>query len=353
MWVFRLLFKNTSRIVNQAPRLGTSRWLSSLLQQYQHSRILLGSISRPPIPLWSSSSVKVFSSDTANGLLQWQDVPKFEVEKSSQDKKKSRNAPRAKLLIRKINKSKKKKKIKFPNAEARIKFKIEKAKKKEALLIEAIKRYEIPKAPGPEPERLTASERFYLKRMGQKHKNYVPVGRRGVFGGVILNMHLHWKKHETVKVICKHCKPGQIHEYAEEIARLSGGIAIHIQHDTILFYRGKNYTQPKVMKPKDTLSKRKALVKSKFLQSLDSVRRFIAISEKELEIYYRHIALYGKSSKEQGVETLSNDQEVVNSGHLLENENSTEQCSSCSAVPLSDSSGESEDFVQSSDRSSE
>jgi RNA-binding protein YhbY len=124
-------------------------------------------------------------------------------------------------------------------------------------LIEAIKRYEIPKAPGPEPERLTASERFYLKRMGQKHKNYVPVGRRGIFGGVILNMHLHWKKHETVQVICKHCKPGQIHEYAEEIARLSGGIAIHIQHDTILFYRGKNYTQPKVMKPKDTLSKRK------------------------------------------------------------------------------------------------
>lgn len=351
MWVFSFLLKSTSIVLNQAPRLGTVRWVSSLQQQYQYHRFLLASTSRPQLPLWSSSSVKFFSSDTANGLLQWEGAPKFEVDKSSEDKNKRRNKPRAKLLIGKIKKKNNKKKIKFPNAEARIKFKIEKAKRKEALLIEAIKRYEIPKAPGPEPERLTASERFYLKRMGQKHKNYVPVGRRGIFGGVILNMHLHWKKHETVQVICKHCKPGQIHEYAEEIARLSGGIAIHIQHDTILFYRGKNYTQPKVMQPKDTLSKRKALKKSKFVQSLDSVRRFIAISEKELEIYYRHIALYGKSSKEQGDETLSNEQQVVTSGHLLENENSTEQ-SSCSAIPLSDSSEETHDFVQGSDRCS-
>ncbi|KAK4385441.1 hypothetical protein Sango_2668100 [Sesamum angolense] len=36
-----------------------------------------------------------------------------------------------------------------------------------------------------------------------------------------------------------------------------------------------------------------ALEKSKYEQSLDSVRRFIAIAEKELELYYRHVALYG------------------------------------------------------------
>lgn len=33
--------------------------------------------------------------------------------------------------------------------------------------------------------------------------------------------------------------------------------------------------------------------KSKYEQSLESVRRFIAIAEKELELYYRHVALYG------------------------------------------------------------
>ena len=136
------------------------------------------------------------------------------------------------------------------------------AKIKEALLIERLKRYEVPMLQGPtvEPENLTGEERFYMKKMAQKRSNYVPVGRRGIFGGVILNMHLHWKKHETVKVICKPCKPGQVHEYAKEIARLSGGTPIQIiGNDAIIFYRGKNYVQPEVMSPVDTLSKKKVL----------------------------------------------------------------------------------------------
>ncbi|XAR71168.1 hypothetical protein NMG60_11028305 [Bertholletia excelsa] len=170
------------------------------------------------------------------------------------------------------------------------------AKIKEAMLIERLKRYEVPRVQGPEvrPHDLSGEERFYLKKMAQKGSNYVPVGRRGIFGGVILNMHMHWKKHETVKVICKPCKPGQVHNYANEIARLSGGIPIQIVgDDTIIFYRGKNYFQPEVMSPIDTLSKKRALEKSKYEQSLESVRRFIAIAEKELELYYRHVALYG------------------------------------------------------------
>jgi len=35
-----------------------------------------------------------------------------------------------------------------------------------------------------------------------------------------------------------------------------------------------------------------AYEKSKYEQSLESVRHFIAIAEKELELYYRHVALY-------------------------------------------------------------
>ncbi|KAJ8493952.1 hypothetical protein OPV22_015673 [Ensete ventricosum] len=197
---------------------------------------------------------------------------------------------------RRIRPKGKKNKARFPTAEDRIKHKIEKAKIKETLLVEKLKKYEISKVEGPEikPEVLTGEERFYLKKMAHKKSNYVPVGRRGIYGGVILNMHLHWKKHETVKVICRPCRPGQVHEYAKEIARLSGGIPIQIiGSDTIIFYRGKNYVQPEVMSPIDTLSKKKALEKSKYEQSLDTVRRFIAISEKELEIYYRHVALYG------------------------------------------------------------
>ncbi|KAK6925354.1 RNA-binding, CRM domain [Dillenia turbinata] len=128
------------------------------------------------------------------------------------------------------------------------------AKRKEAWLIEKLRKFEVPKAP-PEtydPEILTEEEKFYLKRKGERKKNYVPVGRQ-----VVLNMHLHWKKHETVKVVCKPCKPGQIHEYAAELARLSKGIIIDIKPDkTVIFYHGKN-VQPEVMYPSDTLSKSK------------------------------------------------------------------------------------------------
>lgn len=35
-----------------------------------------------------------------------------------------------------------------------------------------------------------------------------------------------------------------------------------------------------------------AYEKSKYEQSLESVKHFIAIAEKELELYYRHVALY-------------------------------------------------------------
>ena len=142
-------------------------------------------------------------------------------------------------------------------------MKFRQAKRKEEWLIEKLRKFEIPKAPAEvyDPEILTVEEKHYLKRTGEKKKHYVPVGRRGVFGGVVLNMHLHWKKHETVKVICRPCKPGQLPEYAEELARLSKGIVIDIKYNsTIIFYRGKNYVQPEVMSPPNTLSKEKVIL---------------------------------------------------------------------------------------------
>ncbi|KAL5560024.1 hypothetical protein UlMin_036235 [Ulmus minor] len=149
-----------------------------------------------------------------------------------------------------------KKKMNSPNPEVRIRYKLEKAKWKEVWLFEKLRKFEVPKTPAEayDPEILTLEEKHYLKRTSEKKKNYVPVGRRGVFGGVVLNMHLHWKKHETVKVICRPCKPG------------SKGIVIDIKADnTIIFYRVKNYVQPNIMSPLDKLSKDKEekMLKSK------------------------------------------------------------------------------------------
>ncbi|KAM0827013.1 hypothetical protein ACQ4PT_068469 [Festuca glaucescens] len=215
-----------------------------------------------------------------------------------QGKKKQEMSKKSKVNQLKWFRLKAKKKMKSPNPEVRIRYKLDKAKRKEEWLIEKLRKYEAPwRGPAPvhDPEILTEEERFYLKRTGEKKKNYVPVGRRGVFGGVVLNMHLHWKRHETMKVVCKPCRPGQVYEYAEELARLSKGTVIDVKPDnTIIFYRGKNYVQPKVMSPPDTLSKQKALEKYRFEQSLEHTSKFIEQLEKELEDYQKHVELFKK-----------------------------------------------------------
>ncbi|KAK9011684.1 hypothetical protein V6N11_044529 [Hibiscus sabdariffa] len=60
--------------------------------------------------------------------------------------------------------------------------------------------YEVSKVQGPmvKPRDLMGEERFYMRKMALKRSNYVTVGRRGIFGGIILNIHIHGKKHETV-----------------------------------------------------------------------------------------------------------------------------------------------------------
>lgn len=58
-----------------------------------------------------------------------------------------------------------------------------------------------------------------------------------------------------------------------------------------------------------------ALEKSKYEQSLETVRRFIAISEKELELYYRHLALYGDPNK-RDLDSSSLHKKVPNKAEL-------------------------------------
>ncbi|KAK2982347.1 hypothetical protein RJ640_009044 [Escallonia rubra] len=269
------------------------------------SSLLQGlSIIRPHNVLLSWLHFRYLSNSSIE-LKTENDVVKFSFGKPTEEKgtlNKGKKTPRrfkmskkAKVNELRLYRLKAKKKMKSPNPEVRIRYRLDKAKRKEEWLIEKLRKFEIPKAPveAYDPENLTEEERFYLKRTGEKKKNYVPVGRRGVFGGVVLNMHLHWKKHETVKVVCKPCKPGQIHVYAEELARLSKGMVIDIKpNNTILFYRGKNYVQPTIMSPLDTLSKAKALEKYTYEQSLEHTSQFIEKLEKELEEYHNHLARY-------------------------------------------------------------
>ncbi|KAG2672731.1 hypothetical protein I3760_13G056400 [Carya illinoinensis] len=139
--------------------------------------------------------------------------------------------------------------------------------------------------------------------MGLKCKNYVPVGRRGIYQGVILNMHLHWKKHQTLKVVVKTFSPEEVKEIAAELARLSGGIVLDIQEDdTIIMYRGKNYSQPptEIMSPRVTLSRKKALDKSIYRDGLRAVRKYIPKLEQDLKL----LQTQGKSVAENKTDAV-------------------------------------------------
>lgn len=128
------------------------------------------------------------------------------------------------------------------------------------MLLQKLKKYELPDLPAPrhDPELLTAEQLQAYKKIGFRNRNYVPVGVRGVFGGVVQNMHMHWKFHETVQVCCDNFPKEKIKEMAAMLTRLSGGIVINIHNTkTIIMFRGRNYRQPKNLIPFNTLTKRK------------------------------------------------------------------------------------------------
>ncbi|CAN8325450.1 unnamed protein product [Cochlearia groenlandica] len=286
---------------NQRPFVHQSSSSFDLIRALRHERYM----SNSTIELITDDNVVRFSFN--NVIDNNKTVP------MRTEKKWKRSRPSKKSMVNELRfyRLKAKKKMNSPNPEVRIRYKLDKAKRKEEWLIEKLRKYDIPKSPADtyDPEILTEEEQHYLKRTGEKRKNFVLVGRRGVFGGVVLNMHLHWKKHETVKVICKPCnRPGQIHEYAEELARLSKGIVIDVKpNNSIVLYRGKNYVRPLVMSPVDTLSKDKALEKYRYEQSLEHTSEFIEKLEKELEEYHKHVARYNQKKDEEKKEADSNE----------------------------------------------
>ncbi|KAK9677822.1 hypothetical protein RND81_11G169700 [Saponaria officinalis] len=179
----------------------------------------------------------------------------------------------------------KKLKLKLMTEEERLLYSLRRAKKKVALLQQKLKKYELPELPPPrhDPELLTSEQLQAYKKIGFRNKNYCPVGVRGVFGGVVQNMHLHWKFHETVQVCCDNFPKEKIKEMAITLARLSGGIVVNIHNvKTIIMFRGRNYRQPKNLIPVNTLTKRKALFKARFEQALESQKLNIKKTEQQL-----------------------------------------------------------------------
>ncbi|XP_038703078.1 uncharacterized CRM domain-containing protein At3g25440, chloroplastic isoform X2 [Tripterygium wilfordii] len=236
--------------------------------------------------------------------------------------------------------------------EEKLLFKLRKAQKKEERLVEALKKIE----PGEssetthDPEVLTPEEHFFFLKMGLKCKNYVPVGRRGIYQGVILNMHLHWKKHQTLQVVVKTFSPEEVREIATELARLTGGIVLDIhEEDTIIMYRGKNYSQPptEIMSPRVTLSRKKALDKSKYRDGLRAVRKYIPRLKQEFELLQAQAERNGTDAVEDIPKTdavVSGRMQSNNAERLQEIVEGAEECSDDNPSIDSGMSSDSEDL---------
>ena len=95
-------------------------------------------------------------------------------------------------------------------------------------------------------------------------------GRRGVFDGTVENMHLHWKYRELVKIILKAKNFEEVKNIALALEAESGGILVSVDKISkgyaIIVFRGKEYQRPSTLRPKNLLTKRKALARSIELQ---------------------------------------------------------------------------------------
>lgn len=90
-------------------------------------------------------------------------------------------------------------------------------------------------------------------------------GRCGVFDGTIENMHLHWKYWELVKKIVKAKTFERVKKIALALEAESGGVLVSVDKVSkgysVIVYRGKDYQRPPTLRPKNLLTKRKALAR--------------------------------------------------------------------------------------------
>ncbi|KAK9068851.1 hypothetical protein SSX86_012967 [Deinandra increscens subsp. villosa] len=145
----------------------------------------------------------------------------------------------------------------------------------------------LPAGAPEDQETITDEERVMFRRVGLRMKPYLPLGIRGVFDGVIENMHLHWKHRELVKLISKQ----KDIEFVEETARFleyeSGGILIDIvrvpKGYAIIYYRGKNYQRPISIRPRSLPSKARALKRWKALQKYEALTEHVSELENTIK----------------------------------------------------------------------
>ncbi|KAK4752581.1 hypothetical protein SAY87_021379 [Trapa incisa] len=87
-------------------------------------------------------------------------------------------------------------------------------------LLSKVEASKIPASPDDDQEILTEEERIMFRKVGLRMKQYLHLGIRGVFDGVIENMHLHWKHRELAKALKRSIAMQRHESLSQHIAEL-------------------------------------------------------------------------------------------------------------------------------------
>ncbi|KAK7358280.1 hypothetical protein VNO77_00207 [Canavalia gladiata] len=153
----------------------------------------------------------------------------------------------------------------------------------------------VPAGPDYDKETITDEERVMFRSVGLRMKAYLQLGIRGVFDGVIENMHLHWRHRELVKLITKQKTLAFVEDTARLLEYESGGILVAIDKIpkgfTLIYYRGKNYRPPVTMRPRNLLTKAKALKRSIAMQQHEALSQHITELGEKIEEMKKELGL--------------------------------------------------------------
>jgi RNA-binding protein YhbY len=95
-------------------------------------------------------------------------------------------------------------------------------------------------------------------------------GKRGIFYGVVENMHKQWKHRELVKLIVKGMEQEELQRTARMLEYVSGGILVAVvptsKGQAIIMYRGKDYEGRWSLQPHNLLTRKEAFKRSAEMQ---------------------------------------------------------------------------------------
>ncbi|OMO54754.1 hypothetical protein CCACVL1_27603 [Corchorus capsularis] len=176
-----------------------------------------------------------------------------------------------------------------------------------------------------DPESITDEERFMFRKLGLRMKAFLLLGRRGVFDGTVENMHLHWKHRELVKIIMKARSFDQVKKIALALEAESGGVLVSVDKVSkgyaIVVYRGRDYQRPSKIRPKNLLTKRRALARSIELQRREALMKHISALQDRVDKIRSEIDQM-RSMEDQGDEEFYN---RLDSSYLTDDDDDSEE----------------------------